>query len=92
MTSTSLKVASARLFVRSPSNVLGLWIPGVSRNTICVASSVRTPRTCVRVVCGRSETIDTLRPTSWFKSVDLPTLGRPTIETNPERNLTRGSA
>ena len=47
---------------------------------------VRTPRICVRVVCGRSETIETLRPTSRFTSVDFPTFGRPTIETNPERN------
>ena len=63
-------------------------MPGVSRNTICVVSLVRTPRTCVRVVCGRSETIETFCPTSWFNSVDLPTFGRPTIETNPDRNVT----
>ena len=58
----------------------------MSRNTICVVVVVRTPRICVRVVCGRSETIDTLRPTSWFTSVDFPTFGRPTSETNPDRN------
>ena len=40
----------------------------------------------MRVVCGRSDTIATLVPTSRFTSVDLPTLGRPTSETNPERN------
>src|SRR5262245_26951893 len=91
-TSTSDSVESARSFARSPSNVRGLWIPGVSSRTICDASVVRTPRTWVRVVCGRSETIDTLRPTSWLTSVDLPTLGRPTIATNPERKGTSGSA
>ena len=47
---------------------------------------VRTPRTCVRVVCGRSETIETLAPTIALRSVDFPTFGRPTIATNPDRN------
>ena len=46
-------------------------------------SVVRTPRTCVRVVCGRLETIETFCPTSWFTSVDLPTLGRPTSDDEP---------
>ncbi len=49
-TSTSSRVPTARLLVRSPNKVRGLWMPGVSRNTICVRSVVRTPRTCVRVV------------------------------------------
>src|SRR5947209_20381396 len=42
------------------------------------------------VVCGRGETIATLRPTSWFTSVDLPTFGRPRIATKPERNSMAG--
>ncbi len=63
--------------------------PGVSRNTIWVEAVVRTPRTWVRVVCGRSETIDTLRPTIWFNSVDFPTFGRPTSETNPRPEARR---
>src|ERR1039457_7116240 len=37
-----------------------------------------------RVVCGRGETIATLRPTSVFTSVDFPALGRPTMATNPD--------
>src|SRR5271170_6193714 len=37
-----------------------------------------------RVVCGFGETIETLRPTSVFTSVDLPAFGRPTIATNPD--------
>src|SRR5690242_15795139 len=85
-TSTSASVVSAREFARSPSSVRGLCTPGVSRNTICVSSVVRTPRTCVRVVCGLSETIDTFCPRIWLRSVDLPTFGRPTIATNPDRN------
>src|SRR2546425_11236553 len=44
----------------------------------------------LRVVCGRGETIATLRPTSWFTSVDLPTFGRPRIATKPERNSMAG--
>src|SRR3954470_22707257 len=60
-------------------------MPGVSTNTIWLAAVVRTPRIWFRVVCGRSETIETLRPTSRLTSVDFPTLGRPTTETKPER-------
>ena len=41
------------------------------------------PRTTVRVVCGLSEVITTLLPTSALVSVDLPALGRPTNDTNP---------
>src|SRR5579871_1234340 len=41
----------------------------------------------VRVVCGLSATIATFWPTSTFSSVDLPAFGRPTSDTNPERNL-----
>ena len=43
------------------------------------------PRTTVRVVCGLSEVITTLLPTSALVSVDLPAFGRPTNETNPLR-------
>src|SRR5215210_2033234 len=39
----------------------------------------------VRVVCGLSEVMATLVPTMRFTSVDLPTLGRPTKVTNPDR-------
>ena len=48
---------------------------------------VRTPRTCVRVVCGRSETIETFGPTIWFSSVDLPTFGRPTSDDEARAEL-----
>jgi hypothetical protein len=37
----------------------------------------------VRVVCGLSETMASLVPTSRFSSVDLPAFGRPMNETNP---------
>ena len=38
----------------------------------------------LRVVWGLSETMPTLRPTSAFNSVVLPTLGAPTKETKPQ--------
>src|SRR5271157_5741907 len=41
----------------------------------------------VRVVCGLSATIATFRPTNAFSNVDLPALGRPTKETNPDLNF-----
>src|ERR1700674_59186 len=39
----------------------------------------------VRVVCGLSATMATFCPTRALSKVDLPALGRPTRETNPER-------
>ena len=60
-------------------------MPGVSTNTNWAPGRCLTPRIRVRVVCGLSETIDTLRPTIAFSIVDLPTFGRPTIATKPER-------
>ena len=39
----------------------------------------------LRVVCATGEVIATFSPTSWFTSVDLPTLGRPIRAMKPER-------
>ena len=39
----------------------------------------------VRVVCGLSEAMAILEPTSALVSVDLPAFGRPTKQANPER-------
>src|ERR1043166_7849952 len=41
----------------------------------------------VRVVCGLSATMATFCPTSALSRVDLPALGRPMMETNPERKV-----
>src|SRR5437899_12972467 len=41
----------------------------------------------LRVVCGLCVTIASFSPTNALSSVDLPALGRPMMETNPERNL-----
>src|SRR5947207_5039233 len=38
----------------------------------------------VRVVCGLSETIASLVPTSRFSSVDFPAFGRPMSDTKPD--------
>src|SRR5690606_39685204 len=59
-------------------------MPGVSRNTICPRSSVKMPRILFRVVWGLSDMIATFLPTTWFISVDFPTLGRPISATNPD--------
>ena len=68
-----------------PSAVTGLCKPGVSTNTSWASGRVSTPRTRWRVVCGLSETMLTFSPQIVLTSDDLPTLGRPTIVTNPER-------
>src|SRR5271169_2220245 len=44
----------------------------------------------LRVVCGLRVTMASFSPTSAFSSVDLPALGRPMMETNPERNAMSG--
>ena len=49
-----------------------------------VAVAVHDAEIRRRVVCGLSETIATLPPTSAFTSVDLPTFGRPATATNPD--------
>jgi hypothetical protein len=48
------------------------------------------PRITRRVVCGRSLVIATLAPTSALVSVDLPTLGRPARQANPDLNAGAG--
>ena len=68
-----------------PSAVTGLCRPGVSTNTTCASGRVSTPRTRWRVVCGLSDTMLTFSPQIVLTSDDLPTLGRPTIVTNPDR-------
>jgi len=39
----------------------------------------------LRVVCGLGLIIANFWPTSLFNKVDLPALGRPRMQTNPER-------
>src|SRR5947209_9169356 len=60
-------------------------MPGVSRKTTCASGSVRMPRMRLRVVCGLGVTMATLAPTRAFRSVDLPTFGRPTMAAYPAR-------
>src|ERR1051326_153977 len=63
----------------------GLWIPGVSKKTICPRGSLRMPTMRWRVVWGLSETMASFSASSRLSSVDLPALGRPTRATGPER-------
>src|SRR5690625_4338988 len=60
-------------------------MPGVSTRTTWESSPVTMPRIARRVVCGLVEVIATFSPTRALVRVDLPTLGRPTRATNPER-------
>ncbi len=75
-----------RWFSRRPSSVFGLWMPGVSMKTIWLPGPFQTPWIWLRVVWGRSETIETFVPTSWLSRVDFPTFGRPTRVAMPEWN------
>src|SRR5437588_8450736 len=84
ITSTSPTDDVAVSLSRSPSNVRGLWMPGVSTNTTCASAVFQMPRTWVRVVCALSDTIETLLPRMRLSSVDLPTLGRPIRVANPD--------
>src|SRR5262245_61069675 len=87
--STWPRLFTAACTMRSFMRCMGLCMPGVSSSTIWPSGgSLRwsTARIRLRVVCGLSETIATFWPTSRFTSVDLPTLGRPTMATNPKRN------
>src|SRR5260370_794091 len=59
-------------------------MPGVSTNTTWASSRVRTPRTCERVVCGLSETMETFVPRIVLSSVHLPTFGRPMRGAKPD--------
>ena len=55
--------------------------PGVSTNINWQAAVVLIPSKCQRVVCGFFEVMLSFCPTSLFKRVDLPTLGRPIMVT-----------
>ncbi len=84
--STSLSVFCATFIIKSPNLCFGLWIPGVSINTICAWSSVYTPWILFLVVCGLSLIIAIFWPITRFKKVDFPTFGLPIIETKPDLN------
>src|SRR6185437_9647201 len=86
MTSTSLNVVRTTSLSRSPSRVRGRCSPGVSTMTSWASARLTIPRIARRVVCGLSLVIATLVPTRAFVRVDLPVLGRPTKQPNPERN------
>ena len=58
---------------------------GVDEDHFRASGAWSTPRIRCRVVLGRGEVMATLVPTMVLTSVDLPTFGRPTTATKPER-------
>ncbi len=85
MASTSDSDSSTTSLSLWPSNVRGRWMPGVSTKTNWAWSVVRMPRMAFRVVSGRDDAMAICDPISALINVDLPTFGRPTTATNPER-------
>ena len=81
-----------RFKVRFSAAACRVWKPGVSTKTNWVSSTVRMPVMRWRVVCALSEVMLIFCPTSAFSSVDLPTFGRPTIATRPQRDAAGGPA
>ncbi|GAA4876899.1 hypothetical protein GCM10023222_36710 [Saccharopolyspora cebuensis] len=51
----------------------------------CASGRCTIPRIACRVVWGLLEVIATFEPTKALVSVDLPALGLPTKQANPER-------
>jgi hypothetical protein len=84
--STSPMAPITVLFSDLFSAVLCLvWKPGVSTNTNCVLPRVRMPVMRWRVVWALREVMLIFCPTSALSSVDLPTLGLPTMAIRPQR-------
>ena len=76
---------TARLSERLSAATWRVWKPGVSTNTNCDSPRVRMPVMRCRVVCALFEVMLIFCATSAFSKVDLPTFGRPTIATRPQR-------
>ena len=70
-----------------PSRFLGLWRPGVSINTTWYPLPDIMPRILSRVVSGVLETIQSFSSIRTLRSVDLPTLGLPTMATVPALSI-----
>ncbi len=83
---------TARLSERFSALACRVWKPGVSTNTYWVSSVVWMPTSRWRVVCALREVMLIFWPTSALTRVDLPTLGRPTMATVPQRNAAGGFA
>mmetsp|Transcript_24276 Transcript_24276/g.35302 ORF Transcript_24276/g.35302 Transcript_24276/m.35302 type:complete len:250 (-) Transcript_24276:238-987(-) len=89
-TSASATAVFTNFIIPSCSLYEGLSAPGVSVYTSWWLSPVTTPRIRCLVVCAFDVTILRRSPTSLFISVDFPTLGDPTILTNPARKQVSG--
>ncbi len=83
-TSASVRALWLKSSMLSWSLYLGLSTPGVSLNTIWYSGVFTMPIMRWRVVCAFEVMMLTRSPTRSFMSVDLPTLGLPTMFTNPD--------
>ena len=85
-TSTSASTpCTVRFKVRFRAAPCCVWKPGVSTKTNCESPSVRMPVMRCRVVCALADVMLIFCPTSALSKVDLPTFGRPTMATSPQR-------
>ena len=91
ITSASCKAPLATVSMKRLSLDEASWMPGVSKKRICAEGRVLTPRILCQVVWGLGEMMAIFSPTRRLRRVDLPTLGRPTIGTTPERKSLLGS-
>ncbi len=73
--------------MRSFMRCIGLWMPGVSKRTICPSGRLTTARMRLRVVWGLSETMATFWPT---RSVDQRRLAD--VRAGPRRSRSRTEA
>ena len=89
---SAIDASTVRLSVRFSAAACFIWKPGVSTKMNCDTPSVRMPVMRWRVVCALFEVMLIFWPTSAFKSVLLPTLGRPTMATRPQRCASAGGA
>ncbi len=95
---TTRMAASAPPSAASPSRFMkcasrlpeAAAVPGVSVRIIRNPGPATRPSTRCRVVCGFGVTMLSLRPASAFRSVDLPTFGRPASTTVPQRWVCSG--
>src|SRR5580692_7524649 len=90
-TSQPSRASRTSTIILRPRELSGLCTPGVSIKTICAAlrplalGRLTMPWIRLRVVCGLGEMIASFSPTRALSNVDLPALGRPRMQTKPER-------
>ena len=71
------RAPTAASTIRTFMRCMGRWTPGVSRNRICPSGRFFAPRMRVRVVCGLSETMASLRADEPVEQRRLARVGPP---------------